>query len=51
MLDIMETLENWFQPLKDFIVENHGNPFLWVGLFILGLIIFSATYSALSKEK
>ena len=51
MLGIIDTLEKWVQPFKDFIMKNHGNPLLWTGLVLLGLIVFGFTYNALNKNK
>ena len=50
MLDIMETLEKWAETFKEFIMENHTNPFLWVGIILVCLVIFGVVYSALSKN-
>lgn len=36
---------------RDWIIDNQANPLLWIGLFLLGLLIFFATYNALQKEK
>lgn len=51
MLDIIDTLEKWIQPFKNFVIKNHANPFFWTGLVILGLIVFGLTYNALQKNK
>ena len=50
MLGIIETLEEWIQPFKDFIIKNHGNPILWGGLILLGLAVFTIVYNALNKN-
>ncbi len=50
MLDIMDTLNDWIQPLKNFIIENHTNPVLWISLVLLGLVIFGFTYNSLSSK-
>lgn len=39
------------EPFRDWIMTNKGNPFMWGGLFMLGLAVFGLTYSALQKEK
>lgn len=38
------------EPFKNWIVANHDNPFLWLGLFLIGLAIFALTYNALHKD-
>lgn len=46
-----EWLENLVQPLRDWIIDNHQNPFLWVGLVLVGLAAFGIGYNALHKDK
>lgn len=36
--------------IKDFFVENSRNPFLWVGIIIIGLLIFEYVYKSLHKD-
>ena len=50
MLSIMETLEKWTETFKDFIMNNHSNPILWIGIIIIGLAIFGFVYDSLSKN-
>ena len=50
MLEIIETLEEWIQPFKDFIMENHSNPILWVGIILLVLAVFGVVSKALDKD-
>ena len=50
MLGIMETLEKGAQILKDFIMRNHMNPFLWGGIILICLAIYGVVYSALHKD-
>lgn len=55
MLNIFTDIGNWFnevtEPVRDFFVENARNPFLWVGIIVIGLIVFEVTYKALSKDR
>lgn len=46
-----EWLGNLVEPFRNWLIENHSNPFLWVGLFLLGLVIFGVGYNALHKDK
>ena len=50
-LNILESIDKVLKHFRDFIEDNYSNPLMWLGLFILGLLIFQATYSALQKEK
>lgn len=38
------------KPLQDFVVANHGNPFLWITLFFGGLAAFLMLYEYLNKH-
>lgn len=49
--DMWTWLEEMMEQFKDFIVENHANPLLWIGLFVAGLAIFALTYNALTKHR
>lgn len=46
-----EWLDNLVDPARQWLIANHNNPFLWVGLFLLGLIAFGVLYNTLHKEK
>ena len=50
ILGIVDKLNEIAEPFKDFIMNNHNNPLLWLGLFLIGLVIFWLTYSALNKD-
>lgn len=54
-LSIFTNINNWFNDatkgIKQFILDNTRNPFLWVGIIILGLLVFELTYKALNKNK
>ena len=51
VLGIVETIDGWFKPVKDW-VASHGNSwFFWVGIFAAALLIFGIIYSALNKNK
>lgn len=42
--------ENIFNPIGRFISEHFDNPFMWVGLVLIVLIIFSLGYNSLHKD-
>ena len=50
MLGIMETLEGWVEAFRDFIIDNHSNPVLWVGIIVIGIALFGFVYNSLSKN-
>ena len=54
VLNIFTDISEWFtkvtEPVKEFIIENTRNPILWVGIILVGLIIFEITYKALNKK-
>jgi hypothetical protein len=54
MLNVWTNINNWFNDstkgIRQFFLDNTRNPFLWVGLILLGLIVFELTYRALHKE-
>lgn len=47
---MMDWLENVSSNFKDWIAAHGSNPFLWVGIFLAGLLIFAITYNALTKR-
>ncbi len=53
-LSIWNDIGNFFVELandiRDFFVENSRNPFLWVGIIIVGLLIFETVYKALHRD-
>ena len=51
MKGIIDTLNKWMQPVKEFILEHQSNPLLWLALFGLGIFVFVTVYRALQKEK
>jgi hypothetical protein len=51
VLGILDKLNEFMQPVRDWIFENHNNPLLWIVLFVGGLATFLFTYSVLQKEK
>ncbi len=36
---------------RDFVISHHGNPFMWIGFFVLGLLVFAFLYNTLTKHK
>jgi len=50
MLSVIETLEKWTDTFKDFIIDNHSNPILWITIILIGLALFGFLYNSLSKN-
>lgn len=50
ILSIIDTLNDWIEPFKDWVIDNHGNPFMWLAFVLIGIAIFGLTYSALNKN-
>lgn len=51
MNSMLSTLREFGLTFRDWLIENQRNPILWIGLFLLGLLIFALAYNALQKEK
>lgn len=51
MSNIWESLQKGSESIKNWIIAHQSNPLLWVGLFLLGLVVFFVTYNALQREK
>lgn len=51
ILNLFETINKASENFQAWIIENGRNPVLWIGLFMLGLLVFTFTYNALNKNK
>ena len=53
-VNLWKSVNSWFveftKNIKDFFVENSRNPFLWVGIILIGLLIFETVYKALHRD-
>lgn len=51
---LLSPIQKWFsevtKPIKDFVLENTRNPFLWVGIIVIGLLVFELVYKSLNKK-
>lgn len=36
--------------IKDFFIEHSRNPFLWIAILVVGILIFEFVYKALHKD-
>ena len=51
VLSIMDEINKTLEKFKDWVVEHYNNPIVWVCFFLIGLLVFQMTFSALQKEK
>ncbi len=51
MKNIIESIGNFMNPVKEFMIKHQSNPLLWLVLFGLGIFVFASVYRALQKEK
>lgn len=49
-LNIWDSIMKFLEKIKDFFIENSHNPFLWVSIILLGLLIFEFTFRSLHKD-
>lgn len=48
-LSIMDSINKFLENVKDFFIENSRNPFLWVCVILVGLLVFEFVYHSLHK--
>lgn len=51
MLTIMDSINKAGDSVKDFFISSDRNPVIWIGLFLIGIVVFFLTYNALNKNK
>lgn len=49
-LSILDSINEFLKDVKDFFVENSRNPFLWVAIILVALLIFEVVFRALHKD-
>lgn len=47
---LIDKLNEIMEPVKQFFLNNSRNPVLWIGIIILGLILFEVVYKMLNKD-
>lgn len=50
ILSIIDVLNEWIYPFKDFIVKNHDNPIMWLAFVLAGAAIWSIVFGALHRN-
>lgn len=48
---VWQNMQDGADYVKEWIIAHQSNPFLWIGLFLAGLLVFFITYNALQREK
>ena len=50
ILNLWDKLSEWSEGLKAWIFDHYNNPLLWVGIIVVGFLIFKAVFSTLNKD-
>ena len=50
VLNIMDTLKEWADKLREWTISNTNNPVFWLCAFLIGLAVFKFTYDSLHKD-
>lgn len=52
--EFFQPISDWFwefsEPVREFLLGNGRNPILWIGLVIVGLIVFEILFRVLHKD-
>lgn len=51
MLNIVDKLNDFIEPFKAWVDNNHNNPFMWLAFVLIGIAVFAITYNALNKNQ
>ena len=50
MLNIVDKLNEWIEPFKNFVMKNHSNPMMWLVFVLIGIFAFSVVFGALHRN-
>lgn len=50
LLSIVDKLNEWVEPFKDFVDRNHGNPIMWFSFILIGIFVFSVVFNILHRN-
>jgi cytochrome b len=50
ILGIWQWLEEQSVKFRDWIAQHYNNPLLWVGILVIGFLVFRSVYGALNKD-
>lgn len=51
VLNVIDDLNKFIKPVQQFINNNYRNPFFWVTIVGIVLVIFTVAYAYLHKDK
>ena len=50
ILSIIDSINEFIEPAKAWVIDNHNNPFMWLAFVLIGIDVFAITYNALNKD-
>ena len=50
MLNIVDKLNEWIEPFKNFVMKYHDNPMMWLAFVLIGIFAFSVVFGALHRN-
>ena len=50
ILNFVDTINEWIEPFKRFVSNNHDNPMMWLGFILIGIAVFSIAFGALHRS-
>lgn len=50
ILSIIDSINDFIEPFKSWVMNNHNNPFMWLAFVLIGIAVFAITYNALNKN-
>lgn len=50
ILNVLDTLQKWIEPFRDFVFRHHDNPLFWVVVILIAMALFFVGYAALHKD-
>lgn len=50
MENVLNKIEEFIEPFKDFVIKNNRNPIFWLCAILIGLAIFSIVYNSLHRD-
>lgn len=51
MDNFISKLNDFMSPIKKFMLDNEGNPLIWMIIFGIGILFFATMYDTLNKNK
>ena len=49
-LSIIDRINEWVEPFKNWVMTNHNNPIMWLIFVLIGILVFSAVFGALHRN-